>query len=36
MSFREKIEVIIESKDIANAQRKLFELAWESAENYQK
>lgn len=34
MSLREKIGVIIESKDIADAQRKLFNLAWEAAEKY--
>jgi len=36
MSLREKIGVLIESKDIAEAQRKLFNLAWETAEKYSK
>jgi len=36
MSLREKIGVIIESKDIAEAQRRLFELAWEQAEKYKE
>jgi len=31
MSLREKFGIIIESKDIADAQRKLFALAWEKA-----
>lgn len=31
MSLREKFGVIIESKDIADAQRKLYNLAWEKA-----
>ena len=34
MSLKEKFGVIIESKDIADAQRKLFELAWEKAKEY--
>lgn len=36
MSLREKIGVIIESRDIAEAMRKLYELAWERAEEYKK
>ncbi len=31
MSLREKFGVIIESQDIADAQRKLYELAWQKA-----
>jgi len=31
MSLQEKIGIIIESRDIAEAQRKLFELAWQRA-----
>lgn len=31
MSLKEKFGVIIESKDIAEAQRKLYELAWQEA-----
>ena len=31
MSLREKIGVIIESKDIADAMKRLYELAWEKA-----
>lgn len=34
MSHGEKFGVVIESKDIADAQRALFELAWEDAEKY--
>jgi len=32
MSLKEKFGVIIESKDIAEAQRKLYELAWHTAD----
>ncbi|MEI6144344.1 MAG: helix-turn-helix domain-containing protein [Candidatus Berkelbacteria bacterium] len=34
MSVRERFGVMIESKDIADAQRKLYELAWEKAGEY--
>lgn len=34
MSLKEKFGVIIESKDIADAQRKLYELAWDKAKEY--
>jgi len=34
MSFREKFGAIIESKEVTNAFKKLFELAWEKAEDY--
>jgi sugar-specific transcriptional regulator TrmB len=36
MSLREKIGVMIESKDIADAMKRLYELAWERAGEYQK
>jgi sugar-specific transcriptional regulator TrmB len=36
MSVRERFGVMIESKDIADAQRKLYELAWEKADEYNK
>jgi sugar-specific transcriptional regulator TrmB len=36
MSLRERIGVLIESKDIAEAQRKIFELAWIGAKNTKK
>lgn len=36
MSLKEKFGVIIESKDIADAQRKLYELAWKAASELDK
>ncbi|MFA7254273.1 MAG: helix-turn-helix domain-containing protein [Patescibacteria group bacterium] len=36
MSLKEKFGVIIESKDIAEAQRKLYELAWSEASDLAK
>ncbi len=33
-SFKEKFAVMIESKDIADALKKVYELAWESARKY--
>ena len=36
MSLREKFGVMIESKDIAEAQRKLYELAWQEADEIEK
>ena len=36
MSVKERFGVMIESKDIADAQRKLYELAWERAEELDK
>ena len=35
-SWREKFAIIIESEEIAGAQRKIFELAWEGAKAMQK
>jgi len=35
-SFKEGLGIIIESEKIANAQKQIFELAWEAAEKYQK
>jgi sugar-specific transcriptional regulator TrmB len=35
-SWREKFAIIIESEEITNAQRKIFELAWEGAKSMQK
>lgn len=35
-SWREKFAIIIESEEIAEAQKKIFELAWEGAKNFQK
>ncbi|MDD5433659.1 MAG: helix-turn-helix domain-containing protein [Candidatus Pacebacteria bacterium] len=35
-SFKEGLGIIIESQKIADAQKKIFELAWEGAEKYQK
>ncbi len=32
--WREKFGIIIESKEISNAMRQIFELAWETAERY--
>ncbi|EKE20283.1 MAG: transcriptional regulator, TrmB [uncultured bacterium] len=34
-SWREKFAIIIESEEIAEAQKKIFELAWEGAKNFQ-
>lgn len=36
ISWREKFAVIIESEEIANAQRKIFELAWLGAKQLEK
>lgn len=36
MSLKEEFGVIIESKEIAEAQKKIYELAWEAAKKYDK
>lgn len=36
MSLKEEFGVIIESKEIAEAQKKIYELAWEAADKYDK
>jgi sugar-specific transcriptional regulator TrmB len=36
MSWKEKFAVMIESKEIADAQKKVFELAWLGAKQYKK
>lgn len=36
MSWKEKFAVVIESKEIADAQKKVFELAWLGARQFQK
>jgi len=35
-SWKENLAIIIESQKIADAQKKIFELAWEGAGKYQK
>ena len=35
-SFKEGLGIIIESQKIADAQKQIFELAWEATEKYQK
>ncbi|MFA6397470.1 MAG: helix-turn-helix domain-containing protein [Candidatus Paceibacterota bacterium] len=36
MSWKEKFAIVVESREITDAQKKIFELAWLGAKNFQK
>ena len=36
MSWKEKFAILVESQEIADAQKKVFELAWLGARQFQK